>query len=313
MGWRLLGFTAAFLVLATVGFLVVPWRGLVGQGLVVLAAALIAGWALLALAEDRGPEALGFYLDRDAIVESVAGLALGVLVALAAVAAMAVAGVAAWTDDAGTIGGFVVEGLTALALLALPAAAEEALFRGYPLQVLARAWGALPALGATSVAFGFLHFANPGLTVVAMINLIAAGALLGVIYLKTASLWWATAAHLGWNWAHGFLTDLPVSGLELVDAPLWDGVTRGSEWLGGGAFGPEGSVLTTAVLAVGTVLLWRGSWLRPGSAARASRPLVPLPEEDVYETHGRHGGKETRWFEERERGRSAGGEREEDR
>ena len=72
---------------------------------------------------------------------------------------------------------------------------------------------------------------------------------LGVVYLKTASLWWATGAHLGWNWAHGFLADLPVSGLELVDAPLLEPVTGGPDWLSGGSFGPEGSVVSTLVLA----------------------------------------------------------------
>lgn len=279
VGVRLFTFALGFVALGTFGVWLVPVPGMVGQSLVFLVAGLAVGWFHLDAFHDRSPGALGFYLDGEAVGESVRGLLLGIGTAAAAVAVMAAAGVVRWTADAGTAAGVVREGVWALGFLAVPAAAEEALFRGYPLQALARSWGPLPALVVTSVGFGVLHLANPGITAVALVNLVVAGAFLGVVYLRTGSLWWATAAHLGWNWALGFLADLPVSGLELMDAPLWEGVPRGASWLSGGAFGPEGSVLTTVVVGIATVLLWRGPWLRPGDAARRQRPLAPLPED----------------------------------
>ena len=288
-GWKLLAFGALLVVLTVVGLAFLPFPGIVAQSAVLLAASLAAGWILLDWADDRGPGALGFYLHRDALVESVLGLALGTAVALAAVAVMAAVGVVRWTGDGGTAADLVTKGAGTLAFLALPAAAEEALFRGYPLQLLARAWGRGRALVATSLGFGLLHWFNPGLTAVAMLNLVVAGAFLGVVYLKTASLWWATAAHLGWNWAHGFLTDLPVSGLELVDTPLWDGMGLGPDWLGGGSFGPEGSVLTTGVVVAATAVFWWGPWLRPGRGARASEPLTPLPGDENTTTDEERG------------------------
>jgi len=251
---------------------------LAAQGAVLLAASVAAGVALLRFVEGRGAAALGFHLSPEAPGEAVRGLALGVGVALAAVALMAVAGGVRWRPEAGTAVGTLQEGVRSLAFFALPAAGEEALARGYPLQALAAAWGPGAALAVTSVAFGLLHLGNPGLSDLAMVNLIAAGLLLGVVYLKTGSLWWATGAHLGWNWAHGFVADLPVSGLDLVDAPLWEGVAAGPAWLGGGAFGPEGSALTTVVVLIAAGTLWWGPWLEPGEAARRARPLIPLPE-----------------------------------
>lgn len=251
--------------------------GLVGQGAVLLIAGLLASWALLVGAEGRSPEALGYYLAPSAVRDSALGLALGAGVALLVVALMAAAGAVTWSTDRGTVTGLVTTGARTLAVLALPAAAEETLFRGYPLQVLAGAWGPGRALLVTSVAFGLLHLGNPGLSGLALVNLMIAGAFLGVIYLKTGSLWWSTGAHLGWNWAHGFLADLPVSGLDLVNTPLWTGSTRGPSWLGGGAFGPEGSVATTVVVALAAAVLWRARWLRPSAAARAAHPLTPLP------------------------------------
>ncbi len=162
----------------------------------------------------------------------------------------------------------------ALLVLAVPAAAEEALLRGYPLQALAEAWGPWWGLGLTAGIFGALHLGNPAVTAVGMVNVAVAGLFLGVIYLRTGSLWWASGAHLGWNWTHGYLADVPVSGLEILNAPLYQGVLRGPRWLSGGAFGPEGSLVATVVVGAAAVLCWRGSRLRPGTSALSAEPLL---------------------------------------
>ena len=89
-------------------------------------------------------------------------------------------------------------------------------------------------------------------------------------------LWWATGVHLGWNWALGYLTDLPVSGLELLDAPFYDGVPQGAAWVGGGAFGPEGSAVATVGLAAAAWVCWKTPWLRPGPHVAATEPIAAL-------------------------------------
>ena len=143
---------------------------------------------------------------------------------------------------------------------------------------MAERWGPAAALVLTALIFGALHRANPGVTWIGTLNVVVAGVFLGVVYLRTASLWWATGAHLGWNWAHGYLADVPVSGLELLDAPLYEGTMQGPGWFGGGSFGPEGSVVSTALLALITVWCWRTKLLRPSEAAREARPLAILGE-----------------------------------
>ena len=243
---------------------------------VTLAAALLAGWGVLAL-DGRKPGALGYYAAPSAGPELVGGLALGAAVALGAVALIAVVGGLRWSTEPASVGEWMAAGVRSLAFFAIPAAAEEALVRGYPLQALAERRGPAWALVVTSVGFGLLHLGNPHLTLIAMISLTLSGVFLGVVYLKTGSLWWATGAHLGWNWAHGFLADLPVSGLDLVDAPGLEAASLGPEWLSGGSFGMEGSVVTIGVVALATVVLWRGDWLQPSAAARRSGCLTPLP------------------------------------
>ena len=279
LGWRLL----FFLVTATLVWLIVGMflpAGIQSGSAALLAGALVGGWATLAL-DGRSPGALGFYANPVAGREAALGLGLGVGVAMVVVLLIAVLGGLRWSSQPGTAAAWVVGSASSMLFLTLPAVAEEALLRGYALQALAEAWGPLTALLVTSIAFGAAHFGNPEVTGLGLVNIAAAGLLLGAVYLRTGSLWWATGVHLGWNWGHGYLADVPVSGLELFDAPFYDGVAQGPSWLGGGGFGPEGSALATVVVLAAAAACWWGPWLRPGEVALSTSPLA------VTDTRGR--------------------------
>jgi membrane protease YdiL (CAAX protease family) len=272
LGWRLSFFVVLAATLAIAVAFVLP-QGMLTTSFAILVGAGAAGALLLAL-DDRPAEALGFHVGRSALSESGLGLLLGIVVAAVVVGLMAAFGVLGWAGDEGGAGAWMTGAASALLFLAVPAAAEEALLRGYPIQAIAEVHGPTAALLVTSAVFGALHLTNPNVTWIGTLNVTVAGAFLGVVYLKTLSLWWATGAHLGWNWTHGYLADVPVSGLELMDAPLYEGTVSGPEWLGGGAFGPEGSLVATAVLFVVTLLCWRSRALRPSATALAARPLA---------------------------------------
>lgn len=271
MARRLLLFGALFGLLDLGGSLVVS--DIVGHSAVALGAAVVAGLVMLRR-DGKRPGALGFYLHRDALPEAGFGVALGTVVAATALILIAATGGVRWQGEAGDLVSWLVGAGAALALLALPAAAEEALFRGYPMQLIAAEKGPVLALWLMSAGFAAVHVWNPGVTGLGVVNILAAGLLLGVVYLKTGSLWWATGAHLGWNWALGYLGDLPVSGLELMDAPLVMSVVSGPTWLSGGSFGPEGSALTAVALLCTAGFLWRARWLSPGQGALESQPLA---------------------------------------
>jgi len=290
MGWRvLLYFLLLSLFVALLSFL--PFRGLPWETVPVLLAGLLAGWILLAL-DGRGPGALGLYLAPSVPRETLLGLGLGVGVSGCVVLGIAALGGVRWSAEPGGAWAFFRNGAVALWFFTLPAALEEVLFRGYFFQAVAESWGALQALWATSLLFAALHLGNPNVTPVGIANIALAGLFLGAVYLKTVSLWWATGAHLGWNWTLGFLADLPVSGLEMVDSPLYEGVPKGTELLSGGAFGPEGSVVASAVLAFAAWLVWKGPGFKPGPAAIGARPLF-LPTQELEAGSGWAGGSRT--------------------
>jgi len=274
VGWRLLLFT----VLLAVLFLSLSWPlgpDFTLRSAALLVSALAAGWALLAL-DGRGPAALGMPLRREALPHLGLGLALGTLVAAVAVGGMALAGAVRWTAEPGTLGSWLGTGAAALAVLALPAAAEEVVLRGYPLQAAAETWGPGVALVGTAAVFSLLHGSNPGIGPAGLANIFVAGLFLGAVYLRSGSLWWATGAHLGWNWALGFGADLPVSGIDVADVPLLDAHTAGHELVSGGLFGPEGSLLSTGVVALAAAWVWTTPRLRPAGWVRDSPPLARL-------------------------------------
>lgn len=250
-----------------------PLAGVNWRTLPTLLAALMAGWFLLAV-EGRSPGALGFHASGEAPLEGGRGVLVGALVALCTLVGIFALGGIRWVPDEGNLTEYLREGVWTLWFLTLPAAAEEALFRGYLLQGTAEAWGGWPALWFTSVAFGLIHLSNPNTSTLGILNIIVAGLFLGAVYLRTASLWWATGAHLGWNWTLGFLADAPVSGLEIMDTPAYEALSQGPRWISGGTFGPEGSLVATFVLSVAAWLVWKSPAFQPGRVAREVRPLI---------------------------------------
>jgi uncharacterized protein len=278
LGWRLALFALLLVALAVVLAAFLP-PTMTGQAVMLLAASLGAGWMLLGM-EGRHPAALGFPLRRVAVRETLLGLALGCAVGAAAVAPIAAGGWVRWSLEPGTVAGLLSAGALSLWMLAPLAAAEEALLRGYPLQALSEAWGPAAALVLTSALFGLLHAWNPEVSWAGLVNTGVAGLFLGALYLRTGSLWWASGAHLGWNWVHGYLLDLPVSGLDVADQPYLEGRASGPELLSGGGFGPEGSLLATAVLLAATAWTWRTRRLHPSPAVQDAPPLARLVTRD---------------------------------
>jgi membrane protease YdiL (CAAX protease family) len=238
------------------------------------AAALVAGWIVLARLDRRSPAALGFALSRDVPREIGAGLAVGGVLILIASALLFATGTARFAPDTGTAAGFVGMLVWSFLFFALAAANEEILFRGYPFQLLVRLLGRWPAVLVMSAAFSGAHAWNPHVDALAFLNIFLAGVLLALAYLRTRSLWFTTAVHAGWNWTMASLVGFPVSGLTSIDTPLYDVVEHGSAWWTGGGFGPEAGVAGTLALLLGIAWMLRTRRLRESPRMAATRPLV---------------------------------------
>ena len=281
-GWRLLLFLSVFLVLLlTFNQLAVwlhaPWATGAWSALwtviPALLAALVATWLSMDRVEGSSLAAAGLPLDGGSLPGFLRGLAFGAILMGAVVAAGAAMGWISWISEPG-LGRWPLAFLRIGAFFAVAALVEEVIFRGYPLQVMAEGLGGPVAVGVTSVVFGLLHGWNPGVTRLALLNITLAGLLLGLAYWRSYSLWFATGVHFGWNWASGFVADLPVSGLGL-DTPGYEAVIRSPALWTGGAFGPEAGLLVTGAISAGILWLLLSDW--PGRSLRILA-LRPLPE-----------------------------------
>ncbi|HSB63451.1 MAG TPA: CPBP family intramembrane glutamic endopeptidase [Thermoanaerobaculia bacterium] len=125
----------------------------------------------------------------------------------------------------------------------------------------ARRWlvSGLLANAGQALAFASMHAVNPNVTPLALLNIGLAGAVLGWLFWSTGGLLGPWTFHALWNFTLAALA-LPVSGMTMGRPVLPTGIRgAGLAALSGGAFGPEGSVLSTVTLAALLVLLVRRS------------------------------------------------------
>lgn len=141
-------------------------------------------------------------------------------------------------------------------LLLAGAAAEEIVFRGLLLRLLARATH--PVVGAvlSAVLFGLAHLSNEHATASSTLAIaVEAGLLLAAAWFVGRSLWLPTGLHAGWNFMLGPVLGAATSGGPATRSLLAFDYEPGHDLLTGGAFGPEASVLAVALCSVATVAL----------------------------------------------------------
>jgi hypothetical protein len=138
--------------------------------------------------------------------------------------------------------------------LLLSALGEELGFRGYPLRRLADGIGVLPAMLLLALLFGLAHRGNPSATVFSTVNVALAAIWLTIAFFSSGGMPLAWGAHFGWNAGLALIFDAPVSGYTF-QVPVVEYTPGARAWVDGGAFGPEGGIVSTIALIAGTLYL----------------------------------------------------------
>ena len=163
--------------------------------------------------------------------------------------------------SAANVGAALVPILVLMAGFVIQGSTEEILTRGWLMQVIASRHGLAWGIGLSSILFGLLHALNidpsPEL-LTGVLNVVLFGVFIGIYAAREGSLWGVCGWHAAWNWLLGLGFGLEVSGQVIETTPLI--VDLGTQatvpwWVTGAAFGPEGSVVTTAVLLSGIAVL----------------------------------------------------------
>ena len=254
---RLVGFVIVFIPsvkLVTLAMHALGWThggtplqvGL-GQAIGRIVPALIAYLVVSYAIERRKPREL---LARDGLSRALLGLAAGAALFSAVVGVL-------WLLGVYHVVGFNPHAnwVTPLLMVGIGAGiGEEIMFRGALFRITEEGLGSWAALLVSALFFGFAHAANPGATAWSSAAIaIEAGFLFGLLYIVTRSLPICMGLHAAWNFCQGTVYGIPVSGLK---ADGWLVSTRtGPDWLSGGVFGAEASVVALTLCTLCSLAL----------------------------------------------------------
>ncbi len=131
------------------------------------------------------------------------------------------------------------------------------ILQGTTEEVVARTW-LLPQLASrtnlklavliSSLFFTLLHAGNSGLTPISLVNLFLFGVAMSLYLLKTDTVWGVAGIHGAWNFAQGNLFGVLVSGQSSGTSIMKFTPQGNQDWLSGGSFGIEGSIMSSIIL-----------------------------------------------------------------
>ena len=157
----------------------------------------------------------------------------------------------------------------AIAMAVSSSVYEELLFRGVLFGSLEQWLGSWAALVVSSLVFGLTHLMNPQSTLEgALFIAVEAGILLAAAYMLTRKLWLSIGFHMAWNYTQSAIFSGIVSGNDAQQG-LIRSTVKGPDWLTGGAFGVESSVLALLLCTTTGIV-------RLVMAVRRSRVLPPI-------------------------------------
>ncbi|MGB5873415.1 MAG: type II CAAX endopeptidase family protein, partial [Bacteroidota bacterium] len=254
-GWRIVLFLLIMVGVIAVLFSVLAALGIAGMFLgrvLVLVGILAATYVMTRFVNKKPFGAVGLFLQERTIKEIGIGFLLGFLMVAGIFLVEYGLGYVEIARRELVLGDAVLAVGSSLALFAVVAFAEEALFRGYIFQTTIQAITFLPAMILFSTLFALAHWGNPNVSAGGIVNIAVAGVWLSFAYMKTRSLWLPFGLHWGWNFSMTTVFSFPTSGLTHPDQQLFLLEQSGPEWVTGGAFGPEAGVLATIALVLCT-------------------------------------------------------------
>ncbi|HFI0176691.1 TPA: lysostaphin resistance A-like protein [Streptococcus suis] len=130
---------------------------------------------------------------------------------------------------------------------------EELLTRGWMFSSLSAKYNIPVGALVSSLFFTFLHLGNDGISLIPLLDLTLFAILACLVMLKTGNLWIISGIHAAWNCFQGNVFAFPVSGSQAGQAFIAVN-TSGPDWLSGGIFGVEGSIIS--LIVQGFMIAW---------------------------------------------------------
>ena len=219
---------------------------------------LIPGIILLKWVDKRALRLLGIGLYKKAVAEFSLGMIISIIIISLSAFILYVLGLATFTYN-GFSAVSLLYLLFTLVVVIVMASYEEVLFRGYIFQALIEGSNIWIALVVYSLLYGAAHLSNEGVTAISIAVTIFAGAILGILYYKTRSLWACIGAHFMYNWLYGVIFGIAkpayLQRTSFTYQPLDSGFMLNTDDIY--------EIMLALFFLIITIFLWRAKWLRP--------------------------------------------------
>ena len=220
------------------------WENIVILYFVAVPALVYFAW--VRFVEGRPIRTMGFP-KKDVISEFVIGAVIGGGMVALVVAIMALFGAITFSHfsfNLPTLFAFFLAGVGYI----IQGSTEEIYTRGWLLPMMATKVNRWVAIIVSSTFFSAIHLDNEGVNYLSSLNS-ALFAILVVIYAwKKGDIWGACGMHMAWNFVLGNVFGMNVSGFTSESAIAYFGA-QGEEWMSGGFYGIEASIVSTIVYA----------------------------------------------------------------
>jgi membrane protease YdiL (CAAX protease family) len=132
---------------------------------------------------------------------------------------------------------------------------EELVFRVILFKLVEEFAGSWTGIIVQGLVFGFAHIGNENATVWTSLSLVISDTILfGATYMLTRRIWLVWGLHFSWNFFQEGIFGMPNSGYQRPG--LINPVIDGPEWVTGGKFGIEASVIIILIwFVIGLIIL----------------------------------------------------------
>lgn len=125
---------------------------------------------------------------------------------------------------------------------------EEIYTRGWTLTYFSKKHSVVLSIIICNIVFVLVHLANPGLDIIAVINIFLVGVVFSILFLRFDNLLVNGAAHAAWNFTQGTILGFSVSSIQAPSLLHFEIVNPSI--IAGGSFGPESSLIATFVIII---------------------------------------------------------------
>jgi membrane protease YdiL (CAAX protease family) len=132
---------------------------------------------------------------------------------------------------------------------------EELIFRVILFKLVEEFAGSWISIIIQGLAFGFAHIGNENATLWTSLSLVISDTILfGAAYMLTRRIWLVWGLHFSWNFFQEGIFGMPNSGYQ--SDGLIKPIIEGPEWITGGKFGIEASVIVILIwFIIGLIIL----------------------------------------------------------